>query len=132
MDEPASLDTGSLFSSIAELPVPMENHYAPLAEVFKEYSAELPDRQLPEPNSKGTCTCTRIIAMYTCIYIIIMCVYRLMFSTTYTSILFLRCAVYLLYFGLLLYLALLCFQYVACLNEIDWRHQDTPIEKWGK
>lgn len=50
MDE---LETTSLFSSILDAPVNMENQYTALAEVFCEHSAELPDHCLPEPNSEG-------------------------------------------------------------------------------
>ena len=55
MDEVLSLETTSLFSSIAEAPVLLEQQYTPLAEVFNEHSAELPDQHDPEPNSEGSC-----------------------------------------------------------------------------
>ena len=50
MDE---LETTSLFSSILDAPVNMENQYAALAEVFCKHSPELPDHCIPEPNSEG-------------------------------------------------------------------------------
>ena len=53
MDELTSLETTSVFSSIAEAPVHMEQQYTPLAEAFNEHSAELPDHHYPEPNSEG-------------------------------------------------------------------------------
>ena len=51
MDE---LESTSLFSSIADAPVHMEQQYLPLSEAFHDHSAELPDHRFPEPNSAGT------------------------------------------------------------------------------
>lgn len=53
MDEVLSLDTTSVFSSIAEAPVHLDRQYSPLEEVFQSNSADLPDHHMPEPNSEG-------------------------------------------------------------------------------
>lgn len=53
MDEVLSLDTTSVFSSIAEAPVRLDRQYSPLEEVFQSNSADLPDHHTPEPNSEG-------------------------------------------------------------------------------
>lgn len=50
MDE---LESVSLFSSIADAPLRMEQQYFPLSEAFHKHSAELPDHHFPEPNSEG-------------------------------------------------------------------------------
>ena len=63
MDEPLSLESTSLFSSIADAPLRMEKQYAPLAQVFYEHSTELPDQSLPEPNSEGILVCMFVCNM---------------------------------------------------------------------
>ena len=80
MEELLSLETTSIFSSIAEAPVRLEQQYSPLTEAFQSHGAYLPDQDVPEPNSEGavylihntctgihvyTCTCTYINNSYT-------------------------------------------------------------------
>lgn len=48
-----SLETTSLFSSIAEAPAYLKQQYSPLRDAFREHSAQLPDQNCPEPNSEG-------------------------------------------------------------------------------
>ena len=77
MEELLSLETTSIFSSIAEAPVRLEQQYSPLTEAFQSHGAYLPDQDVPEPNSEGAVyfihynTCTGIhVHVYTCTYII--------------------------------------------------------------
>ena len=53
MDELLSLDTTSVFSSIADAPVRLDRQYSPLEEVFQSNRTNLPDHHMPEPNSEG-------------------------------------------------------------------------------
>jgi centrosomal protein CEP57 len=50
MDE---LETTSLFSSIADAPMPLRKQYTALTDIFYQHKEELPDHNLPGPNSEA-------------------------------------------------------------------------------